>query len=873
MEKIVHKVEQGFDKLRSAVEPSHRHHGADAATSRVDEHSNNRFHSFAPQTTGHAKWYVDGCSYFWAVSEALERAQHSIYILDWWLSPELYLRRPPSRNEQYRLDYMLKAAAERGVQIRVIVYKEVPAALTLNSEALEALHPNVRVFRHPDHVPTGYDLEADVHAAFKNLNLNTFSLSKLGKDTLRTLYGTSDDMVLFWAHHEKLLIIDDHIAFMGGLDLCFGRWDTNSHPIADAHPENLDEILFPGQDYNNARVYDFEDVDKWENNKLDRTKYSRMGWSDISVGLTGHIVTSLVTHFIDRWNYIFKMKYSAQDTGYAKLQLPMKLHHVPESLLGTGQELLEDGQRVVGGMHDNYHRVFGGRDEANGPNNSSSSSSLHIQLTRSCSQWSAGHPTEHSVANAYIAAITNAKHFVYIENQFFITATDDAQLPVENKIGRAIVERIVRAHQQDETFGIIVCIPAVPGFAGDLHSDGALGTRAIMEFQYNSISRGGHSIYEALRAAGVPDPTRYLRFYNLRNYDRINTAPLMGRAESASGVSYQTARREFDDALEDGYDGYDRDTPTHGHLGDNYRRYQAAAAGAARDRPDLLKTADTVSASYMDGGPPLTDYAWGRAAGNGHGAHENVAAVDDDDAAEVAAYVSEELYIHTKVLIADDRLVICGSANLNDRSQLGTHDSEIAVVIEDPHHPVATTMDGRPYEATAFPASLRRQIFRKHLGLLPDQRWDQPTQNFTPVTVAPNAYDWDSPADSLVADPLGANFQRLWTGTARTNTAAFEDVFHCVPSDRVRTWDDYDKYFSQHFLMPGADGDDKDKDHKKVAYGHVVPGFPGGAAAVKARLGEVRGNLVEMPLEFLVDVKDLARDGLELNSLTDELYT
>ncbi len=46
--------------------------------------------------------------------------------MDWWLTPELYLRRPPSRNEQYRRDNMLKAAAERGVQVRIIVYKEVP---------------------------------------------------------------------------------------------------------------------------------------------------------------------------------------------------------------------------------------------------------------------------------------------------------------------------------------------------------------------------------------------------------------------------------------------------------------------------------------------------------------------------------------------------------------------------------------------------------------------------------------------------------------------------------------------------------------------------------------------------------------------------
>jgi hypothetical protein len=59
--------------------------------------------------------------------------------MDWWLSPEVYLRRPPALNEQYRLDVMLKAAAERGVQVKIIVYKEVEAALTLNSEVYGAL--------------------------------------------------------------------------------------------------------------------------------------------------------------------------------------------------------------------------------------------------------------------------------------------------------------------------------------------------------------------------------------------------------------------------------------------------------------------------------------------------------------------------------------------------------------------------------------------------------------------------------------------------------------------------------------------------------------------------------------------------------------
>lgn len=64
--------------------------------------------------------------------------------MDWWLSPELYLRRPPAKNNKYRLDNMLQAAAERGVKIYIIVYKEVEQALTS-----EHTLPKTRQ-RHPD---------------------------------------------------------------------------------------------------------------------------------------------------------------------------------------------------------------------------------------------------------------------------------------------------------------------------------------------------------------------------------------------------------------------------------------------------------------------------------------------------------------------------------------------------------------------------------------------------------------------------------------------------------------------------------------------------------------------------------------------------
>lgn len=42
-----------------------------------------------------------------------------------------------------------------------------------------------------------------------------------------------------------------------------------------------------------------------------------------------------------------------------------------------------------------------------------------------------------------------------------------------------------------------------------------------------------------------------------------------------------------------------------------------------------------------------------------------------------------QVYIHAKICIVDDRLAIIGSANINERSQRGDRDSELAAVIRD----------------------------------------------------------------------------------------------------------------------------------------------------------------------------------------------
>jgi phospholipase D1/2 len=128
---VKQSVGGGDSEAQQSNDPNvHAHTHATPECSDRDKHHMHRFQSFAPQREGNdAKWYVDGCSYMWAVSVALENARDTVWIMDWWLSPELYLRRPPAQNEQYRLDRMLFAAAERGVKVNVLVYKEVTACL------------------------------------------------------------------------------------------------------------------------------------------------------------------------------------------------------------------------------------------------------------------------------------------------------------------------------------------------------------------------------------------------------------------------------------------------------------------------------------------------------------------------------------------------------------------------------------------------------------------------------------------------------------------------------------------------------------------------------------------------------------------------
>lgn len=66
-------IRKGIEGIFGSEDEKHSHtHQGEVCHDLHVEHRENRFQSFAPQTSGHVKWHIDGCSYFWALSEALE---------------------------------------------------------------------------------------------------------------------------------------------------------------------------------------------------------------------------------------------------------------------------------------------------------------------------------------------------------------------------------------------------------------------------------------------------------------------------------------------------------------------------------------------------------------------------------------------------------------------------------------------------------------------------------------------------------------------------------------------------------------------------------------------------------------------------------
>jgi len=228
-------------------------------------------------------------------------------------------------------------------------------------------------------------------------------------------------------------------------------------------------------------------------------------------------------------------------------------------------------------------------------------------------------------------------------------------------------------------------------------------------------------------------------------------------------------------------------------------------------------------------------------------------AVALQDVAKGEAWVTEMIYIHTKLMIIDDRFLICGSANLNDRSMCGNRDSEIAAVIEDKTL-IDSVMDGKPYKVGKLVHQLRLDLCREHLGLTMETQMK--VLAFLPPDAKPPVISSvlasiQGNSDAALHDPLSDAFWKLWDGTAHNNTSVYRKLFHNLPDDNITTWAELKAF------RPNT---------AKILPGHIREETLTGKE-IQENLFKIQGQLVVFPTNFL------NKEVLRAKKLSAEEYT
>ncbi len=146
---------------------------------------------------------VDADAYFGALRTALRAARHSIFILAWDVDSRMRLV-PSGANDGY------------------------PEALGDFLHAIVSERPQLHA----------YVLNWDFTMLYQ-MEREWLPMVKLGWRTHRRLSFCMDAAhPVGSCHHQKIVVIDDALAFVGGLDLTRSRWDTPAHRPSD--PQRVD---------------------------------------------------------------------------------------------------------------------------------------------------------------------------------------------------------------------------------------------------------------------------------------------------------------------------------------------------------------------------------------------------------------------------------------------------------------------------------------------------------------------------------------------------------------------------------------------------------------------------------------------------------
>ncbi|KAG8383726.1 hypothetical protein BUALT_Bualt04G0043800 [Buddleja alternifolia] len=464
----------------------------------------------------HSKCWEDIC-------HAITEAHHLVYIVGWSVFHKIKLIREPTRplprGGDITLGELLKYKSQEGVRVLLLVWDDKTShdKSYLNTAGVMQTHDEVtkKFFRHSSVI------------CVLSPRYGSSKLSYMKQQVVGSLF----------THHQKCVLVDTQAhgnnrkitAFLGGLDLCDGRYDTPEHR------------LFRGLD--TAFKDDFHQPTFAEG-----TKAPREPWHDLHCRIDGPAAYDVLINFAQRWRKTTKWREFSLLTkkmSHWNDDAMIKIERI-SWILSPAFCVSKDG--TYSSCPEDDPKLHVSREEH--------AENWHVQIFRSIDSGSVrGFPkyydeaqtqnlvcsknlvVDKSIQTAYIQAIRSAQHFIYIENQYFLGSSyawpSYKDAGADHLIPMELAMKIASKIRAKERFAVYVVLPMWP--EGN-PKDNVM--QEILFWQGQTMQMMYQIIAKEIKSTQLSDthPLDYLNFYCLGNREPISdtAAHVSGDADKVS---------------------------------------------------------------------------------------------------------------------------------------------------------------------------------------------------------------------------------------------------------------------------------------------------------------------------------------------------
>ncbi|XP_023743195.1 phospholipase D delta [Lactuca sativa] len=460
---------------------------------------------------------------------AVSEAHHMIYIVGWSVFHKIKLIREPTkplpRGGDLTLGDLLKYKSEEGVRVLLLVWDDKTShnKLFIKTTGVMGTH------------------DEETRKFFKHSSVMCVLSPRYGSSKLsffkQQVVGTA------FTHHQKCVLVDTQAsgnnrkitAFIGGLDLCDGRYDTPQHRLF----HDLDTV--------------FKD-DVHQPTYPAGTKAPRQPWHDLHCKIDGPAAYDVLLNFEQRWKkatkwrefaFIAKKMAQWQDDALIKIEriswIISPKYPVPKhgdhTIVPEDEPLLHVSKED---HPDNWHvQIFRSIDSGSLKGFPKTVDVCEAQNLISAKSL----VIDKSIQTAYIQAIRSAQHFIYIENQYFIgssyawPAYKDAG--ADNLIPMELALKIASKIRAGERFAVYVVIPMWP--------EGVPSSATVQEILYwqsQSMQTMYTIVAREIKAMQLDaHPQDYLNFYCLGKREEL--PPGMPQSSPDEKVSNSQTFKRF----------------------------------------------------------------------------------------------------------------------------------------------------------------------------------------------------------------------------------------------------------------------------------------------------------------------------------------